>query len=562
MNIPGLQEWIREGTAGELDAMAASFGASEVVMALMDQVPSMDDQARMASRLAGCASLRRRGRRIRTIGMFYYRLYNGGVERVCADLCRIWTSAGYRVVMMTDREENPDDEPLPEGVRRVILPDTFALDAESRRKRFALLQQTAREEDIDLFVDHAWLSRNLLWDLLAFRTLGIPAVVYSHNIFSGLVAEGNPEEMDLITRTEKIAPLADAVVCLSDANRAFWSRVSPCAVAMVNPCPPPRVAEPGEKKDPMMIVWVGRLAKQKQPLEAVRVMAEVHRLLPDARLHMLGKAEPGEEGMEAAVRAEIVRLGLEDVVLLEGFRRDTARWYRRAALLLMTSAYEGLPMVIIEAKSWGLPCVMYDLPYVSVAEKPEGVFTVPPEASGRAAEVIVDLLKNPEKRVAASRAAKASAALFSDTAILERWESVFRELERQPENRQDASGAADRIMLDTMMEHTHRGIQTILEKQEEERKDAEAGLLNSIFDARFYAERYPDLMAAFGYDENRLLGHFLDYGMNEGRQGCARFEPKAYRARYPDLEAAFGDNIRMYYLHFLLHGRNEHRLGI
>ena len=37
------------------------------------------------------------------------------------------------------------------------------------------------------------------------------------------------------------------------------------------------------------------------------------------------------------------------------------------------------------------------------------------------------------------------------------------------------------------------------------------------YNLRGYAELYPDLMAAFGYDEEALLNHYLTYGINEGR---------------------------------------------
>ena len=40
------------------------------------------------------------------------------------------------------------------------------------------------------------------------------------------------------------------------------------------------------------------------------------------------------------------------------------------------------------------------------------------------------------------------------------------------------------------------------------------------FDARRYADAYPDLKNAFGYDENQLMNHYRQYGRHEGRSPC------------------------------------------
>lgn len=41
---------------------------------------------------------------------------------------------------------------------------------------------------------------------------------------------------------------------------------------------------------------------------------------------------------------------------------------------------------------------------------------------------------------------------------------------------------------------------------------------SAVFDAAYYADRYPDLKTAFGNDDSALLQHFIQYGMAEGRQ--------------------------------------------
>lgn len=82
---------------------------------------------------------------------------------------------------------------------------------------------------------------------------------------------------------------------------------------------------------------------------------------------------------------------------------------------------------------------------------------------------------------------------------------------------------------------------------------------SAVFDAAYYADRYPDLKTAFGNDDSALLQHFIQYGMAEGRQGSSQFDVYSYKNLYPDLRAAFGNNLKSYYMHYISSGRSEGR---
>lgn len=83
----------------------------------------------------------------------------------------------------------------------------------------------------------------------------------------------------------------------------------------------------------------------------------------------------------------------------------------------------------------------------------------------------------------------------------------------------------------------------------------------AIFDARWYADQYPDVKAHYGYNQRALYQHFLRNGMKEGRVSSPIFDVKAYRAANPDLEAAFGDDWSQYYLHYRTFGVFENANG-
>lgn len=83
-----------------------------------------------------------------------------------------------------------------------------------------------------------------------------------------------------------------------------------------------------------------------------------------------------------------------------------------------------------------------------------------------------------------------------------------------------------------------------------------------LFDAKFYADKYPDLRQAFGYNEIQLYNHFITYGIDEGRFSSEIFDVKYYLANNQDLVQAFGaTNYRAAYNHFRVYGMDEGRIA-
>ncbi len=82
-----------------------------------------------------------------------------------------------------------------------------------------------------------------------------------------------------------------------------------------------------------------------------------------------------------------------------------------------------------------------------------------------------------------------------------------------------------------------------------------------VFDATYYAEHYPDVRAAYGYNEEKLLDHFINYGMQEGRQGNAAFDVKSYYYANQDLRLLYRADWPSYYLHYINIGKDENRVA-
>ena len=83
--------------------------------------------------------------------------------------------------------------------------------------------------------------------------------------------------------------------------------------------------------------------------------------------------------------------------------------------------------------------------------------------------------------------------------------------------------------------------------------------LNELFNAEFYAAKYPDVVNAVGNSDEALYKHFVEYGINEGRTCSAQLNPKMYRDNYSDISAAFGDDWDDVVKHYFNQGIKENR---
>ena len=99
-----------------------------------------------------------------------------------------------------------------------------------------------------------------------------------------------------------------------------------------------------------------------------------------------------------------------------------------------------------------------------------------------------------------------------------------------------------------------------MKRREMEGREMKRKEIPCQFDARRYADAYPDLKNAFGYNEDQLRGHYVNYGIREGRSPCGipscSFDHGEYYKYNPDVKAAGMDAAQ----HFKQYGIKEGRL--
>jgi len=115
--------------------------------------------------------------------------------------------------------------------------------------------------------------------------------------------------------------------------------------------------ELGVAENELLLGHVGRFTAQKNHPGLLRIFAEIRRRIPQARLLLLGGGAPD---YIAQMKSLADQLGLGGSVLFAGVRSMVHTYYQAMDAFLLPSLFEGLPVVLIEAQTAGLPCFVSD----------------------------------------------------------------------------------------------------------------------------------------------------------------------------------------------------------
>lgn len=220
-------------------------------------------------------------------------------------------------------------------------------------------------------------------------------------------------------------PRLDAIATLTEADRAGFARLLDHRVRVVR-VPNPVATLDAARCDPSakVVIAAGRLVRAKGFDLLIPAFAQVVARDPSWRLRIFG-AGP----LEAELAALIERHDLSGKVRLMGRTADLDTELARASIFALSSRSEGLPMVVLEAFTHGLPIVAAGYPGADelVTDGRDGVI-VPVEDVDALGGALADLATDPATRAAMGTRARAKAHDFSPDAIAASWEELFDQL--------------------------------------------------------------------------------------------------------------------------------------
>lgn len=222
-------------------------------------------------------------------------------------------------------------------------------------------------------------------------------------------------------------PRVAAIVSLTEADRPRFAALHPRTVVIPNASSLAAKA-PADVPAPVVLA-VGRHVAQKGFDLLLSAWAEVAARLPAARLRIVGEGD-----LQAELQSLAQALGVADSVAWVAPTPQIADEYRAAAVFVLPSRYEGMPLALLEAQALGVPSVAFDCPTgPREVLGPDTGLLVPAGDVGGLAQALLSLLCDAPLRQQMGRAAIArSQAMFSPALQTERWMALVRRVGSAP----------------------------------------------------------------------------------------------------------------------------------
>jgi glycosyltransferase involved in cell wall biosynthesis len=298
----------------------------------------------------------------RRVCIFPDRIDDGGIDRYALNLAEILLQKGVAVDLFVTSEAGKLLPQRPKASRLFV-------GGGSTKKSVVPFYRYLRQEQPDLLI-----SANLYIDIVSIIVRKLARVptrhaVTLHTAFSREDYRGKPWLKNLYTQLcTFLYPFADDIVAVSHAvardSQNYFNLKKPIMV-IYNPVVTPALfekskAEPqhpfyASKKIPVLLA-IGRLSAQKDFSTLLRGFAELRKTRA-AKLLILG------EGEERSLLESLAKdLNLGDDLSMPGFVDNPYPFIKNSNILVSSSAWEGLPTVLIEALALGTPVVATDCP--------------------------------------------------------------------------------------------------------------------------------------------------------------------------------------------------------
>jgi glycosyltransferase involved in cell wall biosynthesis len=371
----------------------------------------------------------------------WYRPAVGGVAEVAERLHRALTEAGVEThLMVADSERGGiQANPAMPNLWR-LAPAASAFDHLSLKSllgtcargslAFWQLKRFVRSHKIRTIVLIYPISYSWLF-LLLRHTADVSLIASLHG---NDVTKTGSYEAPLRWLIRRVLLSADAIIACANHLATKAQELCPnrpLAIELISNCvdsnyfvpPPPNFVRSDSRPT---FVHVSNFAPKKRTSDIVEAFADP-RMPSNARLIMVGD---GPDLVPATNRAR--SLGVSRRIEFVGMQQEVRPFLWEADIFVLASDDEGAPLALLEAMACGLPWVSTAWGPAAILPPGECGFVVPPHSPDLLAAAMVDLIKDPERRLAMARRARYRAETdFQERAYVERHLQVIRSIQPQ-----------------------------------------------------------------------------------------------------------------------------------
>lgn len=370
----------------------------------------------------------------------------GGTIRAAMNMAGYLAENGWEVHILSGfrRREQASMGELPAGVDVRALDDQRA--AAQPRGLGGLLRRALRSVGSVLIhpTDARYAEFSLYSDVRLVRALRGRAGHYvgtrpGFNLFAaqtalpGLVTVGL-EQMNLGTHRKPLKKAfrrhygkLGALAILTERDREAYARLLDGGAPRMVRIPNTVKAIDGALADPdaKVLLAAGRLASQKGFDFLIPAYAPVAAAHPEWELRIFGRGKD-----KALLEGMIAEHGLEGKVKLLPASEDLPGEMAKASIYVLSSRYEGFPLVLVEAMAKGLAVVAYDCPTgpADIIDDHRNGLLVPPRDVEALSAAMLEMVEDDELRRRCAAAAVETARDYTMAAIGPRWEELLHEL--------------------------------------------------------------------------------------------------------------------------------------
>ena len=363
----------------------------------------------------------------------------GGMERVLYNKVKFLSEQmNYDItIVTTDQHNRPPFYPFPENVRMIDLGINYSEDnikgafgkitgyLKKRKKHKRLLTELLMREKADIVVSLYPSESSFIPDIKD----GSKKVLEIHYCKFFRLQYGRTGILGLIDRLrtkqdERIVSRFDRFVVLTNEDKGYWGNI-PNIVVIHNAAMlvGNKYSDVTEKR----VIAVGRLDYQKGFDRLIKAWKMVQRSgrFNDWKLDIFGQGE-----WKDMLNSMINDYGIAGTASINAPTKQIGDEYAISSMLVMSSNYEGFPMVMIEAMACGLPVVSFDFkcgPKDIIDDGKNGIIVHDGDIEGLA-NAMMKLMDNLTLRRTMSENAKKVVDTYSEENVMKQWLDLFASL--------------------------------------------------------------------------------------------------------------------------------------
>ena len=360
---------------------------------------------------------------MKKIALVKWELHNsGGGEKVAINLSNE-LSEMYEVHLISFISNEKIFFPLSNAVRYKNLSPKKISMSKNFVKAVKLLRSYIKENNIEVLFGIG-MTMNIVG---VTSTIGLKTKFISCDHTNSIV--------DIDTTMKKLqryvgARLADKIITLTTADRNNYIKkykINPKRVDYIYNWINSIDVEKKYNLDSKKLITVGRFHKQKGYDYLSKVAIKVLSRYPDWQWDIYGS---GNDQIKQYLITELDKGGVLSRVHFKGNVKGTDNIYPDHAIYVMTSRYEGLPLVLLEAKQYGLPIVSFNCPTgpAEIVLDGENGYLIENFDINQMSQKIIELIENNELRLGFSQNAMLDTDKFNKKRITERWIELIEKM--------------------------------------------------------------------------------------------------------------------------------------